>query len=415
MAASRNRMIAALDVGTSKTCCFIAELDESDTPRITGIAHHVSRGVRAGAIVDMEAAEAAIRGAVDAAERMAGETIQEVYVNISAGAPSSETVAVEVSTAGHEIGEEDIRHVLDYGRSQKSAEERHLLHSLPVGYAVDGVTGVREPRGLFGDRLSVDMHFVTTALGPARNLESAIQRGHLDVGGMVVSPYASGLACLVDDEFAMGATCIDLGAGTTSMAVFCEGSLIFADVVPFGGANVTSDIARGLLAPLADAERIKTLHGCAIAGPSDDHAIVRVPQIGEENSDGGQQIKRSMLIGIIQPRLQEIFEMVRERLDMSGVDRLAGRGVVLTGGGAQMTGVRELAAQVLGRHVRIGRPNALAGLAEATSGPAFSTCAGLLLFAKREAAARAEAIDARTLASGVWRLGKVGRWLRENF
>ena len=415
MVAHRNGLVAALDVGTSKVCCFVAKLDDEEKPRVVGIGHHVSKGVRSGAVVDMDEAEEVIRATVEAAERMAGERIQDVFVNISSGQPKSETFGVEVSTAGHEIGEEDIQHILVVGRNQFEGGERLLLHALPVGYAVDGVRGVREPRGLFGDKLSVDMHVVTAAPSPVRNLQLCIERGHLGVEGMCISPYASGLACLEEDEMDMGVICLDMGGGTTSISVFIEGALVYADVVPIGGSHVTSDVAKGLLTPTAHAERIKSLHGSATAGVADEQTVIQVPQLGDTGNERTRPITRASLNAIIRPRVHEILELVKTKLHASGFDKIAGNSVVLTGGGAQLTGIRELTHQILGRQVRVGQPKNVTGLAEATSGPAFATCAGLISFAQQQEPEREYALVSRNLVAGVWRLGRLGRWLRDNF
>ncbi len=415
MVANRNGLVAALDVGTSKVCCFVAKLDDREKPRVVGIGHHVSKGVKSGTVVDMDEAESVIRATVEAAERMAGERIHDVYVNVSSGQPKSETFGVEVSTAGHEIGEQDIRRILDAGRNQFDGGDRLLLHALPVGYSVDGVGGVREPRGLYGDRLSVDMHVVTTAASPVRNLELCIERGHLGVADMCISAYASGLACLEEEETEMGVVCLDMGGGTTSIAVFIEGSLVFTDIVHIGGSHVTSDIAKGLLTPTVHAERIKSLHGSATAGVSDDATTIQVPQFGEGGSEKSQTVTRAALNAIVRPRVQEILEHVQTKLHASGFDRIAGNSVVLTGGGAQLTGIRELATEILDRQVRIGRPTNLTGLAEATSGPAFATCAGLVRFAQLTEPERERALASKNLVAGVWRLGRIGRWLRDNF
>jgi cell division protein FtsA len=415
MVANRNRLVAALDVGTSKVCCFVAKLDDHERPRVVGIGHHVSKGVKSGTVVDMDEAEGVIRATVEAAERMAGERIHDVYVNVSSGRPKSETFGVEVSTAGHEIGEADIRGILEAGRNQFDGGDRLLLHALPVGYAVDGVGGVREPRGLFGDKLSVDMHVVTTAASPVRNLQLCIERGHLGVADMCITPYASGLACLEDEETDMGVICLDMGGGTTSIAVFVEGSFVFTDIVPIGGSHITNDIAKGLLTPIVHAERIKSLHGSATAGVSDEQTAFTVPQLGAGGAESSQTITRAALNAIIRPRVQEILEHVRDRLKASGFDKIAGNSVVLTGGGAQLTGICEITTEMLGRQVRVGKPRHLAGLAEATSGPAFAACAGLVRFAEMDEPERAPAFDPRNLVAGVWRLGRIGRWLRDNF
>ncbi len=408
----RNGVIAGLDVGTSKVCCFIARIEE-DGLRVIGIGHQVSGGLRGGAVVDMEAAEASISAAVHAAEQMAGQRIYDVYLGFSAGEPASHSVAVEVALNGHEIGDSDLRRVLTQGRDRCDVGAREMVHTIPVSYAIDGNRGIRDPRGMYGERLGVNLHVVTAAPGPMRNLKTCVARCHLDVAECVVSPYASGLACLVDDERELGATVIDIGGGTTGVAVFAGGDAIHTDVVPVGGDHITNDIARGLSTPIDHAERMKALYGSALFSPADEREIIDVRLIGEDDEAGANPVPRSRLTGIIRPRIEEMFELVRARLEASGQAQAAAHRMVLTGGTSQLQGVRELAARMFGKQVRLGRPVEIDGLAEATGGPAFSTCAGLLRFAlDRRVADPARAIGASEGRGG--RLGRIGQWLREN-
>ena len=414
----RNSLIAALDVGTTKICCFIARADDEGNLRVVGIGHHSADGVRAGTIVDVEAAEMSILAAVQAAEQMAGEQIREVIVNLSGGQPESHTLNFEVSIAGHEVGDADVRKVLAHGRNQSESVERELIHCVPVGYTIDGSRGIRDPRGMYGERLGINMHLITASSGAVRTLVTCIQRCHLDVAALVVSPYAAALSALVEDEMNLGATVIDMGGGTTSIAVFYDGKLVHADCVPIGGSHVTSDIARGLSTPLAHAERMKTLYGSAVPAPADAHDMIDVPLVGEEDRAQANHVPRSLLVNIIQPRLEETLEHIRARLEASGCDKIAGRRVVLTGGASQLQGVQELAAGVLDKQVRRGRPLRIGGLAEATGGPAFATCAGLLTYAVSKHAEAPSALTPRLRADGDEPAGMIGRfgvWLRENF
>ncbi|WP_420349767.1 cell division protein FtsA [Pelagibius sp.] len=412
-------VVAALDIGSSKVCCFIARVDDNEVPRVIGIGQQISRGIKSGAIIDMDLAETSVLNAVHAAEQMAGETIDRVVVNLSGGYPASTTVGVEVSLNGHEVGEADLRRALEHGHQtqvmrQREDHGRQLIHSIPTGYSIDGSRGIRDPRGMYGEHLGVHMHIITAASGAVRNVATCIQRCHLDPVAFVVSPYAAGLASLVDDERELGVTVIDMGGGTTTIAVFYENNVIFTDVIPVGGNHVTSDIARGLSTSLAHSERMKTLYGHVVAVPTDENELIDVPQVGEEDSAESQQIPRSLLVGIIQPRLEETLELVRSRLELSGFDKIAGRRVVLTGGGCQLPGTRELASMVLDKQVRIGRPAGVLGLAEATSGPAFATCAGLLNYAvTADAAVPGEAsLEAQEMGGLI---GRLGHWFREHF
>jgi len=411
----RNGLVAALDVGSTKVCCLIARTGGDQGPRIVGIGHQVSKGLRNGTIVDLDQAETSIRATVEAAEQMAGENIHEVVVNLSGGKPKSRLVAYEVAIGGHEIGDGDIRRILDPANlAQEKPEERELLHRIPMGYGVDGNRGIADPRGMYGERLSVNMHVVTALRGPLRNLESVIRRCHLGVEGVVVAPYAAALGCLSEEEKALGVTCIDMGGGTTSVAVFFDGELVHTDVVPLGGAHVTKDIARGLVTPLNHAERLKTLYGNAMTSANDDRQLIQVPSVGEEETPEAHTLPRSVLIGIVKPRMEEIFELVRDRLKEAGFDQVAGRGLVLTGGASQLPGVRELADAILDKQARFGRPLAMDGMAEAAAGPTFAACAGLLQYGLGHRAEETGAEMPQT-AEPQGRFGRIGQWLRENF
>ena len=418
---ARAGLVAALDVGTTKVCCLIARVDgERGTdgkpkPRIVGIGHQVSSGMRKGTVVDLDQAETSIRAVVEAAEQMAGENIDRVIVNLSGGRHRSRLIAYEISIAGHEVGDSDIRRVLDpVNMNGEKTEDREFIHTIPVGYTVDGSRGVVDPRGLFGERLGVNTHIITALRGPLRNLETAVSRCHLAVEDIVVSPYASALGCLSDDEKKMGATCIDMGGGTTSVAVFFDGELVHSQVLPLGGQHVTNDISRGLVTPLIHAERMKTLYGNALPSVSDDQQVIQVPPMAAEPMDEGSTVPRSMLVGIVRPRIEEIFEKLRDRLAESGFDKVAGRGLVLTGGTSQLDGVAELASHILDKQVRLGRPLAIKGMPEAAVGPTFATCRGLLNYGLGDSAEEADMGD-RVGAKPSGSMGRIGQWLRENF
>jgi cell division protein FtsA len=410
----RGGLIAALDVGSTKVCCFLARVQEDGAPRIVGIGHQLARGMRLGAVVDMEELEHSIRASVDAAEDMAGERARAVVVNISGGAPASTNVKVEVAMNGHAVNEADIRRMLDHGRAHHHSADRDLIHAIPVDYTIDGTEGIKDPRGMYGDRLGVAIHVVSAAVGPVRNLTTVVHRCHLDIEARVISPYAAGLACLVDDERELGVTCIDMGGGTTSIAVFVGGQLVHTDVIAVGGHHVTNDIARGLSTPVSYAERMKTLFGSCMPSAADDREMLKVPLVGEDEDGASNQVPRSMLIQIIQPRIEETFELVRSHLEHSGFDKMAGRRVVLTGGSSQMQGARDLAAMVLDKQVRLGRPVGIHGLPEATGGPAFSCCAGLIRYAlAHQPVAKAGRKGAGDEEESGW--GRFGQWLKRNF
>ena len=267
---------------------------------------------------------------------------------------------------------------------------------------------------MFGQRLGVNLHLITASAGAVRNLANCVTRCHLQIEGKVVSPYAAALGCLVEDETQLGVTLIDMGGGTTSVAVFFDSELIHTDSIPLGGLHVTRDLARGLSTPMTQAERIKTLYGSCQPSPSDPRQMVEVPPIADDGATESTHVPRSMLVGIIRPRMEEIFEMVRARLQDAGLDRVAGRRVVLTGGASQLPGAPELAGQILDKQVRLGRPRGVDGLPEAIAGAAFATCAGLLRFAANQAQEGVEPVY-RPAETAPGRFGRIGQWLRENF
>ena len=406
----RNSTIAALDVGTTKVACFIAHMGEGDDLHLAGVGHHRARGMRGGQVTNLDEAEAS----VDAAEQMANSRIERVFTNISCGTPLSTRVDVELAVSGHQIRDADVRRVLDHGSAQYDATDRELIHCIPTGYSIDGSNGILDPRGMYGDKLGVNIHLVTAGIGPARNLAAVIDRCDLDIQDRVVSPYAAGLACLVDDEKDLGATVIDMGGGTTSIAVFMESQVVYVESIPIGGLHVTGDIAKGLSTPVVKAERLKTVYGSVMQTPADAREMLKVPLVGEDDEATANEVPKSMLVQIIQARIEETFELVRSHLEASGFSKQAGRRVILTGGASQLEGVRDLAELVLDKQVRLGRPRTIRGLPDSVSGPAFSTAVGLLRYGLREHVAKPDyaAMDA---AKNKRSFGRIGQWLRENF
>ena len=422
----RSALVAALDVGSSKVVCLIARLRphppqqvltrRSHAIEVIGFGHTVARGIKAGSVVNLAQAEEAIRHAVDAAERMASVEIESVVLSISAGRLASELFAADIEIVGSAVSEGDIARVLAAGGRHSLRDGRAVLHSLPVGYSIDGTDGIRDPRGMLGSRFGVDMHVATTDIAGARNLMLAVERCHLDVEAMVASPYVAGLAVLADDEADLGAAVIDMGAGTTTMAAFLGGRLVHLEGFALGGHHVTMDIARGLNARIADAERIKTLYGTVLSGGSDERDMITVPPLSEDEREQAQFVSRATLVSIVRPRVEEILEMVRDRLAASSIPADRGGHVILTGGASQLTGLPELAGRILGRPVRVGRPLGIAGAPDAAKGPAFAVAAGLLVYPQAAHLEHFEPRRKRQLMTGTGGyFARVGRWLRESF
>ena len=422
----RSAIVAALDLGSSKVACLIARLRphppqqvltrRSHAIEVIGFGHTGARGMKAGGVVNLDDAEGAIRQAVDSAERMASVEIESVVLSVSAGRLASELFAADVDIVGSAVSEGDIARVLAAGSRHSLRDGRAVLHSLPVGYAIDGVAGIRDPRGMLGSRFGVDMHIATTDSGAARNLMLAVERCHLAVEAMAASPYVAGLAVLADDEADLGAVVVDMGAGTTTMAAFFGGRLVHLEGFALGGHHVTMDLARGLNARIADAERIKTLYGSVLAGGSDDRDMITVPPISEDEREAAQVVPRATLVGIIKPRVEEILEMVRDRLAATAFASDHRGHVILTGGASQLTGLPDLATRILGMPVRVGRPLGIAGVPDALKGPAFAAAAGLLVYPQ---AARLEHFEPRRRRRQMTGTGgyfaRVGQWLRESF
>jgi cell division protein FtsA len=425
LGARRSATVSVLDVGSTKVSCLIARLKPRDggvlgrrshSAEVLGFATTRSRGIKSGVVVDLEEAEQAIRLAVDAAERMAEMTVGSLIVNLSCGRLRSEKFSASVHVDGP-VSERDIQRVLGAGGAHSVSEGRMVLHSLPIGYALDGNRGIHDPIGMLGETLGVDMHVVTADEAPLGNLELAINRCHLEVETAVATPYASGLAALVDDEAELGAACIDMGGGTTTLSIFHGGEFVHCDAIAIGGQHVTLDIARGLSTNLADAERIKARHGSALSSISDERDILTIPAVGEDERDHPNTVPRSALTRIIRPRVEEILEMTRDMLTRSGFSGEVGKRVVLTGGASQLTGLAETARRVLGRNVRPGRPLGIAGLPEAAKGPAFAAAVGLVIYPQvaqiEQFRARRPSLLSMTGTDGY--LARVGRWIKDSF
>jgi len=367
-----------LDIGSTKIACLIGRIESDGTPRILGFGWQRGQGVRAGGIVDIDQAERAIRAAVGQAEEMADTRLRAVTVNMSCGQPESRLFNVRWPVGGRAVTEADVRRVLLEGRARAVSEGRSIVHALPLNFAADETMGVDDPRGLFCDTLSARLHVVDAMQTSMRTLTACLQRCDLGIADLVSAPMAAGIATLVEDEKQLGATVLDMGGGTTEMAVFAEGQLLHTSQIPIGGQHVTNDIARLLSTPVAHAERLKTLYGSAQSSPDDEREMLPVKLVGEAEHQIAK-VPRKAVVGIIIPRLEETFEMVRERLESFG--SVSGTRVVLTGGASQLQGVREMAATILDRQVRVGRPAAIRGLPETASGPAFATAVGLLSWA----------------------------------
>ncbi|GFE63562.1 cell division protein FtsA [Litoreibacter roseus] len=394
--AMQRGVVAVLDVGSSKIACLVLRFDgpeafrDSDgisslagqsSFRVIGAATTRSRGVRFGEIDAIHETERAIRTAVQAAQKMANVRVDHVIACFSGARPRSYGLAGQVELDDGTVSDNCVARVLascdvpDYG------SDREILHAQPVNFAVDYRSGLGDPRGQAGNALSVDMHMLTVDRSPIENLLYCIKRCDLDLAGIASSSYAAGISSLVEDEQELGAACIDLGGGSTGLSIFMKKHMIYADTVRIGGEHVTSDISQGLQVPLNTAERIKTFYGGVVATGMDDRDVIDLSSDTGDWEHDRRSVSRAELIGVMRPRMEEILEEVRARLDAAGFEHLPSQRIVLTGGGSQIPGLDGLATRILGQQVRLGRPLRVQGLPQSVTGASFASAVGTCLFA----------------------------------
>ncbi|MBW6416826.1 cell division protein FtsA [Celeribacter sp. PS-C1] len=427
-AALQRGVIAILDVGSSKIACLVLRFDGErfmggdgvgalagqSSFRVIGAATTRSRGVRFGEIEAMAETERAIRTAVQAAQKMAQTRVDHVIACFSGGSPRSYGIAGQVEVEYDTVSEQDVARVLASSDVPDYGNHRDVLHAQPVNFQLDHRSGLKDPRGQIGQNLAVDMHMLTVDTASIQNLLYCIKRCDLEVAGLASGAYVSGISALVEDEQELGAACIDMGGGATDVSIFMKKHMIYADSVRMGGDHVTSDIAMGLQIPLATAERIKTFYGGIVATGMDDREMIEVGSDCGDWEKDRRTVSRAELIGIIRPRVEEILEGVRERLDAAGFEHMPSQQIVLTGGASQIPGLDSLAPKILGQNVRIGRPLRVQGLPQAATGAAFASAVGLCLFAANpqdewwDFEIPAERYPARSLKRAV-------RWFKDNW
>ena len=409
------RIQGLLDIGSAAITAAVAVVETSPrggapAARIVGIGAQRSRGVKAGVLIDLNEAEQAVRAAISQAERAAGATIDGVVASVSCGRIVSRHFAANTDCETGTVTEFDIARVLAAGQTYAERDGRVLVHMNRLGFKLDGAPGVRDPRGLAARRIAAQLHAVTTDEAPLRNLLWLIDRCNLACDGLVAAPYASGLAATAAEERELGVTCIDFGAGTTSMAMFAEGRLVGVDVIAVGAHHITFDIAKALQTPVAEAERIKTLFGALICAQSDAYEVI--PHRLAERDGGSAETTRAQLAEIIRPRMAQIAALLRERLASAPAASVATGKFVLTGGGSQLIGAAEFIARELGRPARVGASTAAPGLPAVAGTPQASALVGLAIAAS---GADAEFSTAFAPPQSRGYLGRVGSWLRTGF
>lgn len=418
MAAKFEKIISALDIGSSKVSALIAGVTDDGTLTILGSGQRESKGVIRGCVTDIQQAELSARQAVEQAERIAGTNIERVLLAISAGGLDSELAPAEIDLGGDRIEQVDIDDLLMAGRANVDMRGKTPLHISPTLYSIDGVGGVASPLGLYADRLGVDIHVVLAEPAPVRNLDMTARAAHLGVEAVVASPVAAGLACLTSEERELGVALVEMGAAVTNVSVFVGGMLVGLKTLNQGAADISDEIAATFGLRRAEAERLKCRDGSAQSNPRDHQDILDVADSGENGGQERPKITRAQLNAVICQRVDPIVADIGKALKDLGFSAPGKHHVVLTGGGAELKGLADHMQSALGRTVRIGRPNGLLGLPEAHSGPAFSTLAGLILYAQSNPIDLKVGLggdDSRSSGSKLSVIARILQIIRENY
>jgi len=396
-------IFVGIDVGTTKVCALVAHLDADRQVRIIGVGLVPSQGMRKGGVVSLEGVSRAVAAAKDKAERTSGFEITSALVSLSGAQISSMNSKGMAGVSGRTIGPEDVARAIEAARAVALPYNRQVVHVIPRGYVIDGQDGIKSPLGMHGFRLEVEAHIVTAATTALRNFERSIQAAGLEVDGWVLSPLASAEVVLSETEREMGVVACDIGGGTADIAVYIEGAVWHTAVIPVGGDHLTSDIAQGLHLPQETAESVKRRHGYAKVADLPPTESFAVRPFGEEKP---VQIRRADLAAILQPRVEELFGLVRQEIKRSGYDGLLPAGVVLTGGTSQLPAIRNVASDVLELPVRVAQPEGMRGLVDQLRSPAFSTSIGLLHWARlqeEQAAIEGKGLRRITMPRFDWR------------
>jgi len=415
----RGTIMAALDIGSSKVTCMIARRADAtnDEPRVAGAGMQATKGVRAGAVVDLDNLERSVRLAVEQAERAADLRITDVVLGVSGPDLRSDIVRAKLPLSGREVTAQHVREVRVAALEGFNPQGREVLHSAPLGFSVDGTAGIKDPRGMFAETLTASFLVVSAPTAGLRNIVQCVSRAHLNVTAILAAPYAAGLACLVEDEAEQGAMVVDFGAGVISAAAFFDGGLLHVETLPMGGSRASSDLAQGLGTTFAAAERMKVQYGAVGLTDGDALDMVEAPRLGQDGRLEANQCSRAEIAQILRPRVEEIMELMDGRLSKaSATGRPLPRRIVLTGGASQLACLKELAEDVFRAPVRLAKPANVKGLGETYSSPAFAAAAGLLRWdlmggpdASRSGVERAIADPGGSLVKQVF------GWVQKNF
>ena len=429
MKMGRNRAVrrpfAVIDIGSSKVCCMIAEADKQGGIRVLGQGTHGSAGMRGGEVSNLDQLSEVIGKSVQAAETEAGVSVASVNVVLPGSKPVSAIHTQSITMSDSVVTNRDVRRLLDKNTGT-SSDTHQIMQVQTLQYGLDEVRGISDPRGMRGRSLSVDYTVISGARTSLANFREALALNHLGVDRFIHTGYAAGLACLSDEERDLGSTVIDLGGGTTSLAIFMDGKIIYADSIPVGGHHVTTDIARILSTPSAEAERLKAIHGSIMpidvmaSAPSPLQEAVKlgrsdnitIPGLGDMIEAGGQTIERNLLSAIIRPRIDEILELLQKRMVAAKMHHAAGNRFVLTGGGSQLTGIRDFCAKEMQKSIGLGTPSGITGLGDDDYGPGNAAAIGALIHISRLEDDDPAERQTRTLPHGP--IERFGAWLRDN-
>jgi cell division protein FtsA len=407
---SEKNLIVGLDIGTSKVVAIVGEVNAENTIEIIGIGSHPSRGLKKGVVVNIESTVQSIQRAVEEAELMAGCQIHSVFTGIAGSHIRSLNSHGIVAIRDKEVTAADVERVIDAARAVAIPADQRILHILPQEFIVDNQEGVREPIGMSGVRLEAKVHMVTGAVSAAQNIIKCVRRCGLEVDDIILEQLASAQSVLNEDEKELGVCLVDIGGGTTDIAVFTEGAIRHTAVIPIAGDQVTNDIAVALRTPTQNAEEIKIKYACALTQLANPEETIEVPSVGDRPA---RRLARQTLAEVVEPRFEELFTLVQAELRRSGFEDLCAAGVVITGGSSKMEGVVELAEEIFHMPVRRGVPQFISGLVDVVRNPIYSTGVGLLLFGYRNRAMR----DAETRMGGGWQsvMQRMRSWFQGNF
>lgn len=412
-APDNSNMIVGLDIGTSKVVAIVGEVKADGSLNIVGIGSHRSRGLKKGTVVNIESTVESIQRAVEEAELMAGCRIHSVYAGIAGSHIRSMNSHGIVAIRDREVTRADIDRVIDAAQAVAIPADQRVLHILPQEYIIDSQEGVKEPLGMSGVRLEAKVHLVTCAINAVQNIEKCIKRCGLQTEEIILEQLASSYAVLTEDEKELGVCMVDIGGGTTDIAIFTEGAIRHTGVIPIAGDQVTNDIAMALRTPTDNADEIKIKYACALTQLASAGEMIKVPGVGERPA---RELSRQALAEVVEPRYDELFTLVKAELQRSGYENLLAAGVVLTGGTSKMEGVIELAEEIFHMPVRIGMPQSVKGLADIVRNPIYSTGVGLLLYGMRQLQQQERSHHPVTVKEPkVSIVERVRNWLKENF